>query len=147
MQFNNLSGKELTTLKDLRGKKEQVLSSQFHIFHCAWEDERKLLLVRAIKIFIPGKSQVWYLELFAGVNDYETVKRARADVHKEINRTNLTLKDAKVALKKDVVKKQIELLQFRNTHPAFDITSGISVRANGETLKILWNNGRVKAVL
>lgn len=38
---------------------------------------------------MPGKPQIWYLDLFAGKNDYEAVKRAGKDGHKEINRTNL----------------------------------------------------------
>ena len=38
-------------------------------------------------------SQVWYLDLFAGKNDHEAVRRAGESGHKEINRTNLSVSD------------------------------------------------------
>lgn len=44
-------------------------------FSALGEDERKMLLARALQIFMPGKPQIWYLDLFAGKNDYEAVKR------------------------------------------------------------------------
>ena len=42
-------------------------------FSALGEDESKLLLARAVQMFMPGKPQVWYLDLFAGTNNYETV--------------------------------------------------------------------------
>ncbi len=91
-------------------------------------------------MFMPGKPQVWYLDLFAGKNDYEGVKRAGKDGHKEINRTNLRLEDINAALNKDVVKKQLELLRFRNTSPAFTDDSNITIGLNGSVLNIKWEN-------
>ena len=38
--------------------------------------DEKMLLARAIQMFMPGKPQVWYLDLFAGKNDHEAVQRA-----------------------------------------------------------------------
>lgn len=64
-------------------------------------------------MFMPGKPQVWYLDLFAGKNDHEAVRRAGESGHKEINRTNLSVSDIGEALKKDVVAKQLELLRMR----------------------------------
>ena len=69
---------------------------------------------------MPGKPQVWYLDLFAGKNDYEAVRRAGAGGHKEINRTNLSMEDIEEALKKDVVMTQLKLLRFRKNFPAFE---------------------------
>ena len=43
---------------------------------------------------MPGKPQVWYLDLFAGKNDLEAVRRGGGAGHKEINRTNLSLEEA-----------------------------------------------------
>lgn len=40
------------------------------------EDDRKMLVARAIQLFMPGKPQVWYLDLFAGKNDHEAVAKA-----------------------------------------------------------------------
>ena len=53
-------------------------------------------------MFMPGKPQVWYLDLFAGSNDYEAVEKAGKDGHKEINRTNLTMDDVRVGMKKEI---------------------------------------------
>ena len=58
-------------------------------------DDRKMLLARAIQLFMPGKPQVWYLDLFAGKNDLEAVHRGGEAAHKEINRTNLTSEQVK----------------------------------------------------
>ena len=45
-------------------------------------DDDKMLLARAIQLFMPGKPQVWYLDLFAGKNDVEAVRHAGAGGHK-----------------------------------------------------------------
>ncbi len=58
-------------------------------FSALGEDERKLLLARAIQMFMPGIPQVWYLDLFAGKNDYEAADNGGIAGHKEINRTTL----------------------------------------------------------
>ena len=34
------------------------------------ENEQKLALARAIQLFMPGIPQIWYLDIFAGANDY-----------------------------------------------------------------------------
>ncbi len=60
-------------------------------FSALGEDEQKLLLARAIQIFMPGIPQVWYLDLFAGTNDHEAMEKAGVGGHKEINRTNLSV--------------------------------------------------------
>ena len=63
-------------VKDLHGKKNIYYQVNATYFSALGEDERKLLLARAIQIFMPGIPQVWYLDLFAGTNDYEAVKKA-----------------------------------------------------------------------
>ena len=47
--------------------------------------DRKMLMARALQLFMPGKPQVWYLDLFAGENDLEAVRRGGGAGHKEIN--------------------------------------------------------------
>lgn len=71
-------------------------------------------MARALQMFMPGKPQVWYLDLFAGKNDHEAVKRAGAGGHKEINRTNLSAAQIEELMKTDIVKEQLKLLHFRN---------------------------------
>ena len=77
-------------VKDLHGQKNIYYQVNATYFSALGEDERKMLLARALQIFMPGKPQIWYLDLFAGKNDYEAVKMAGPGGHKEINRTNLT---------------------------------------------------------
>ena len=98
---------------------------------------KKLLLARAIQLFMPGIPQIWYLDLFAGKNDYEAANRAGSGGHKEINRTTLSLNDIEDGLKEDIVIKQLELIRLRNTSKAFlgDIT--INDISNDE-IDILW---------
>ena len=98
-------------------------------------------------MFMPGKPQVWYLDLFAGKNDHEAVKRAGAGGHKEINRTNLTMDQIADAMNKDVVKKQLELLRFRNTNPAFGFDSKLDISLDGSVMTFTWTNGDNKACL
>ena len=104
-------------------------------------------MARAIQLFMPGKPQIWYLDLFAGKNDYEAVKRAGASGHKEINRTNLTSDEIKDALKREVVRKQIEMIRFRNTCKAFDEGAKISIEEKEGILRITWSKDGFRAEL
>lgn len=88
-------------------------------FSALGEDERKLLLARAIQMFMPGIPQVWYLDLFAGKNDYEAADRGGIAGHKEINRTTLSLADVEAGLGRCIVRDQLVLIRLRNTSPAF----------------------------
>ena len=97
-------------------------------------------MARALQLFMPGKPQVWYLDLFAGKNDYEGMKRAGEGGHKEINRTNLTKDQIEDCLKKDVVLKQLEMLRMRNTCPVFSEDAEITAELNGPEMRIVWKN-------
>ncbi len=123
-------------VKDLHGAKNVYYQVNATYFSALGEDEKKLLLARAIQLFMPGIPQVWYLDLFAGKNDHEAVKRAGAGGHKEINRTNLTMSDIENALDKEVTKEQLKLLKLRNSHPAFDPDADCQVKGNGSSLEI-----------
>ena len=91
------------------------------------ESDRKMLMARALQLFMPGKPQVWYLDLFAGKNDLEAVRRGGGAGHKEINRTNLSLEDAVEKLEQPVVRRQLELLRLRNSCPAFGWDAKLTV--------------------
>lgn len=125
-------------VKDLHGAKNMYYQVNATYYSALGENDRKMALARAIQLFMPGKPQVWYLDLFAGKNDHEAVRRAGKDGHKEINRTNLTSADIEKALNKDIVKEQIALLRLRNTHPAFSPDSTITVSSRGPVLTIEW---------
>ena len=80
-------------VKDLHGAKNVYYQVNATYYSALGEDDRRMLLARAIQLFMPGKPQVWYLDLFAGKNDYAAMERAGAGGHKEINRTNLSKED------------------------------------------------------
>lgn len=94
-------------VKDLHGKKNIYYQVNATYYSALGEDDAKLLLARAIQIFMPGKPQVWYLDLLAGKNDHAAVEKAGPGGHKEINRTNLTLEQACKGLEKNVVRQQL----------------------------------------
>ncbi len=134
-------------VKDLHGAKNMYYQVNATYYSALGDDDKKMLFARAIQMFMPGKPQVWYLDLFAGKNDHEAVKRAGAGGHKEINRTNLTVDQIKDAMDKDVVKKQLELLRFRNTCPAFGFDAKLDVTVDGTVMKFVWENDGHKATL
>ena len=115
-------------------------------FSALGEDERKLRLARAIQLFMPGIPQVWYLDLFAGRNDYEAADKGGTAGHKEINRTTLSMTDIDQGLKRIVVQDQLQLIRLRNTSEAFYGTLEIADTAERE-LHMIWRNGSAEAVL
>ena len=102
------------------GKKIAYYQVNATFFSALGEDERKLRLARAIQMFMPGIPQVWYLDLFAGKNDYVAADKGGTGGHKEINRTTLTNSDIKQGLKQTIVRDQLDLMRLRNTSPAFN---------------------------
>jgi sucrose phosphorylase len=88
---------------------------------------------------MPGIPQIWYLDIFAGANDYAGVEKAGKDGHKEINRTTLSLENIQEGLKKEVVLKQLDMLRLRNTSKAFSGTLEFGVTAENE-LNLIWRN-------
>ena len=133
-------------VKDLHGAKNVYYQVNATYYSALGESDRRMLMARAIQLFMPGKPQIWYLDLFAGRNDYEGMRRAGVGGHKEINRTNLSLREAEELLQKDVVKKQLELLRFRNTCPIFTEDADIHCYCNETVMTIMWENacGSVK---
>ena len=106
-------------VKNLHGAKNMYYQVNATYFSALGEDPEKMALARAIQLFMPGKPQVWYLDLLCGKNDYEAMARAGEGGHKEINRTNLSLAEASARLSDPCVAKQLELLRLRASHPAF----------------------------
>jgi len=135
-------------VKDLHGKKNMYYQVNATYYSALGEDDAKLLLARAIQIFMPGKPQVWYLDLLAGKNDHAAVEKAGPAGHKEINRTNLTLEQAFKGLDKEVVRQQLSLLRFRNSFPAFGFDAKLKILGSTpEILKLRWENNNCAATL
>ena len=134
-------------VKDLHGAKNVYYQVNAAYYSALGESDARLLLARAIQLFMPGRPQVWYLDLFAGKNDYEGMRRAGAGGHKEINRTNLTAAAVEEGLKTPVVLKQLALLKLRGECPAFDPAAEIEVSVEGSGLSMRWRHAGSEALL
>lgn len=134
-------------VKNLHGQKNMYYQVNATYYSALGEDNKKMLLARAIQIFMPGMPQVWYLDLFAGKNDFAAMKSAGAGGHKEINRTNLSLDEIEQKMESDVVKQQIWMLQFRNTFPAFGFESELQIWQEGFWLRLSWSKDGFGACL
>ncbi|MEJ2346051.1 MAG: glycosidase [Gammaproteobacteria bacterium] len=121
------------------GKKIAYYQVNATYFSALGEDEQKLRLARAIQLFMPGIPQVWYLDLFAGKNDYAAADMGGTASHKEINRTTLTNEMVAAGLKAPVVLDQLEMMRLRNTAAAFDGTLQIADTPPNE-LQMTWSN-------
>ena len=97
-------------------------------------------------MFMPGLPQVWYLDLFAGTNDYAAAERGRTAGHKEINRTTLKLIDIEAGLKRPIVRDQIELIRLRNISPAFAGEMKVH-KTDPHKLEICWQHPKASATL
>lgn len=82
------------------------------------DDDDAYLLARAVQFFAPGIPQVYYVGLLAGVNDLKLLEDTK--VGRNINRHYYSLEEIEQEVKRPVVSKLIELMKFRNEHPAFD---------------------------
>ncbi len=139
-------GGRVKNLYDPAGRKISYYQVNATFFSALGEDESKLLLARAIQIFMPGIPQVWYLDLFAGKNNYEAADKAGSAGHKEINRTSITENDIKEGLKKSIVKDQLKMMRLRNTSEAF--LGKLSINETSEDrLDLKWTYGKDTARL
>ena len=133
-------GGRVKNLYDPSGKKISYYQVNATFFSALGEVEQKLLLARAIQLFMPGIPQIWYLDIFAGTNNYEAADNGGSGGHKEINRTTLTNQDITAGLKKKVVLDQLKLIRLRNTSKAFSGQLQIHETPENE-LAITWKNG------
>lgn len=125
-------------IKNLHGKKNMYYQVNATYYSALGESDARMLIARAIQMFMPGKPQVWYLDLLGGTNDYEAVRKAGADGHKEINRTNFTLEEIKKRMETPLFKKQVELLRLKNNSLVFASDAEINFTARGSILEIEW---------
>ncbi len=133
-------------VKDLHGATNIYYQVNATYYSALGESDARMLLARAIQLFVPGKPQVWYLDLFAGVNDHDAVAKAGPSGHKEINRTNLSLEAVVNGMSRHVVERQIELLRFRAACEAFGFDAQCDV-ADTEPgrLRITWSRAGASA--
>jgi sucrose phosphorylase len=134
-------------VKNLHGQKNIYYQVNATYYSALGEDDDKMLLARALQLFMPGKPQIWYLDLFVGKNDHAAVELAGAGGHKEINRTNLSLEEIKKRLQMNVVQKQLSMLRFRNTFPAFGFDAAFHIASDAHSLVMTWTQHGYTATL
>jgi sucrose phosphorylase len=139
-------GGRVKNLYDPAGNKISYYQINATFFSALGEDEQSLLLARAIQLFMPGIPQIWYLDIFAGKNNYEAADNGGSAGHKEINRTTLTLQDIQQGLKREVVQHQLEMIRLRNTSNAFSGQMEIN-DVDNKIVDIKWVNGSTIAHL
>jgi sucrose phosphorylase len=128
------------------GKKIAYYQVNATFFSALGENEDKLRLARAIQLFMPGIPQVWYLDLFAGKNDYLAADKGGTAGHKEINRTNLSQEAIEAGLQKQIVRDQIELIRLRNSSSAF--TGELEIHStDAHLLHLTWKDARASTSL
>ena len=128
------------------GEKISYYQVNATFFSALGESEQRLLLARAIQLFMPGTPQVWYLDLFAQPNDDAAADAAGQDGHKEINRANLSIAEVEEGLAKPVVLDQLWMIRLRNISPAFAGTLEIG-DSEPNRLLLRWTNGAAHATL
>ena len=106
---------------ELRGPLEKTFNT--YQINCSYysavgESDERYLLARAVQMFAPGIPQIHYQGLLAGKNDYELFEKTQQP--RDVNRHNYTLEEIDAEVQRPVVRKLLELLRFRNTHPAFN---------------------------
>lgn len=92
------------------------------------DDNAAYLLARAVQFFAPGIPQIYYVGLLAGRNDLKLLEETK--VGRNINRHYYTLPEIAKEVQRPEVKELIRLMEFRNTHPAFE--GGFCMEASGE---------------
>jgi sucrose phosphorylase len=102
-------------------------------------NDRAYLLARVVQFFTPGIPQVYYVGLLAGENDIEALKRGEEP--RSINRHTYTEAEIAEAVSKPMLQDMYKIMQFRNTHPAFNGEVVIGEDKSDGTLTITWING------
>ena len=82
------------------------------------DDDDAYLLARAVQFFAPGIPQIYYVGLLAGKNDLQLLEETK--VGRNINRHYYRMDEIDSEVERPVVQKLLELMKFRNEHPAFD---------------------------
>ena len=98
-------------------------------------DDDAYLAARAIQFFAPGVPQVYYVGLLAGENDQAALTEGGDG--RDINRHNYSLNEIKQEVGREVVHRLLKLIEFRNSHPAFDGDVQI-IQSTKEEFAIEW---------
>ncbi len=103
------------------------------------ERDDEYLIARALQFFAPGIPQVYYVGLMAGTNDLELLERTGTG--RDINRHYYTPDELRANLERPVVCGLLDLIRFRNSHPAFGGSFEI-LPSSDDRISIEWRTGK-----
>jgi sucrose phosphorylase len=117
-----------------------------HQLNCTYysalgEDDERYLAARAIQLFARGIPQLYYVGLLAGRNDQAAVQQTGEG--RAVNRHDYSPAEIDDELQRPVVRRLLELIRLRATHPAFggelDVTT-----SDAQNLRMRWTSGRAR---
>ncbi len=129
------------------GNVNRILSSSHaggidvHQLNCTYYsalggDDDRYVAARAIQLFARGVPQLYYVGLLAGENDDAAVERTGEG--RAINRHDYTAAEIDEALDRPVVRRIVDLVRLRASHPAF--AGKLSVTTKGpQALRLSWS--------
>jgi sucrose phosphorylase len=108
------------------------------------EDDERYVAARAIQLFTRGVPQVYYVGLLAGGNDHAALELSGEG--RAINRHNYSVGEVEDELRRPVVRRVLELVRLRMTHPAFD--GELCVESDADSpLRLRWEGGDARLAL
>jgi sucrose phosphorylase len=136
-------------IRSLGGNVNRILSDvhesevDVHQLNCTYYsaldgDDDRYVAARAVQLFARGVPQIYYVGLLAGENDTAAVERTGDG--RAINRHDYSRDEVETALRRPVVKRLLELVRLRNTHPAFDGSLQVATD-DDRVLRLGWRNG------
>ncbi|MFL0250185.1 sucrose phosphorylase [Clostridium neuense] len=119
----------------------QIQCSYYSALNC---DDDAYIAARTIQLFTPGVPQIYYVGLLAGENDYENAKKTGDG--REVNRHNYTMEEIEQSLQREVVKRLMKVIKFRNEYDAFDGDFEVMDCPKDE-IRLAWSKGNKKCSL
>ncbi|HEU5204548.1 MAG TPA: hypothetical protein VFU17_09660, partial [Candidatus Limnocylindrales bacterium] len=120
-----------------------------HQLNCTYyaalgEDDERYLAARAVQLFTRGVPQVYYVGLLAGGNDHAALELSGEG--RSINRHNYSVAEIESELRRPVVRRVVELVRLRMTHPAFE--GELCVESESDSsLRLGWEGGDARLAL
>ena len=100
-------------------------------------DDERYVAARAIQLFARGVPQIYYAGLLAGENDQASAEHSGDG--RAVNRHDYTKDEVERALEGPLVRRLVELVRLRNTHPAFE--GALAVEDGNGSLRMAWRKG------
>lgn len=137
-QIERAGGNANRILSDTHAKEVDVHQLNCTYYSALGCDDERYLAARAIQLFARGVPQIYYVGLLAGENDNAAVESSGEG--RAINRHDYGLDEIGAALRRPVVRRLLELVRLRNTHPAFDGEARFESNTD-QALRLAWRHG------